>query len=133
MTPAAREAGPDDVRPASVDVVPDAARRELDRIRRRWAELPLGQAEDRMPLLRQLLVDLAPRTLPRLIANHPPSGAAPRGPEVGGSQEVGEVVVPDLGAAVVVDQVTVLVWDAYAAGLGDGIPELLTQARRALS
>jgi hypothetical protein len=41
-------------------------------------------------------------------------------------------VVPDLGPAVVVDQLTVLVWDAYAAGRGAGIPELLTAARREL-
>lgn len=46
-------------------------------------------------------------------------------------QEV--VEVPDLGPAVVVDQLSVLVWDAYALGNGDGIPELLTAARRALN
>ena len=55
-----------------------------------------------MPLLRHLLADLAPRS----------------------ATAVAEV--PDLGPAVVVDQLTVLVWDAYAAGRGDGIPELLT-------
>lgn len=87
-----------------------------------------------MPVLRHLLADLAPRTLPRLIAPQPPSGP---GSEVAGVQEVVEVpdptAVPDLGPAVVVDQVSVLVWDAYAQGNGDGIPELLTAARRALS
>jgi hypothetical protein len=93
--------------PAS-DVVPDAARTELDRIRRRWAELPLAQAEGRMPVLRRLLADLAPRSV------------------------AGSVQVPDLGPAVVVDQVTVLVHDAYAAGRGDGIPVLLTRVRRAI-
>ena len=40
--------------------------------------------------------------------------------------------MPDLGPAVVVDQLTVLVWDAYANGRGDGIPGLLTTARREL-
>ncbi len=84
------------------------ARVELDRIRRRWAELPLDRAESRMPWLRRLLEDLAPRSAPRSAA------------------------VPDLGPAVVVDQLTVLVWDAYAAARGDGIPELLTAARREL-
>ena len=91
-------------RPASTDVVAPEARVELDRLRRRWAELPLAQAEARMPLLRDLLTDLAPRS----------------------------VAVPDLGPAVVVDQLAVLVWDAYARGRGDGIPELLVAARRAL-
>jgi hypothetical protein len=90
-------------RPASVDVVAAEARLELDRIRRRWGELPLDRAEARMPSLRRLLADLTP------------------GP-----------VVPDLGPAVVVDQLTVLVWDAYAGGRGAGIPELLTAARREL-
>jgi hypothetical protein len=94
---------PEADRPGADAVAPEA-RVELDRIRRRWAELPLAQAEARMPVLRHLLADLAPRS----------------------------VAVPDLGPAVVVDQLAVLVWDAYAAGRGDGIPELLTAARRAL-
>ena len=102
------EGAADAARPASVDLVPVEARTELDRIRRRWAELPIAQAEGRMPLLRGLLADLAPR-----------------------SADVPDV--PDLGPAVVVDQLAVLVWDAYAAGCGDGIPDLLTQARRALA
>ena len=95
-------------RPASVDVVAPEARLELDRIRRRWGELPLERAESRMPSLRSLLADLALRSTPRSVA------------------------VPDLGPAVVVDQLTVLVWDAYAAARGDGIPERLTAARREL-
>ena len=53
------------------------------------------------------------------------------GAQVAGAQEVAEV--PDLGPAVVVDQLSVLVWDAYAQGNGDGIPDLLTAARRALA
>ena len=92
---------------AAVDGVPPQARVELDRIRRRWGELPLERAESRMQSLRRLLTDLAPRSVP-------------------------ERDVPDLGPAVVVDQVTVLVWDAYAAGAGDGIPRLLADARREL-
>ena len=81
-----------------------------------------------MPVLRHLLADLAPRTFPRLLALQPPE--RPQG--VGaGAQEVAEV--PDLGPAVVVDQLSVLVWDAYAQGNGDGIPDLLTAARRALA
>lgn len=92
-----------------VDVVAPKARVELDRIRRRWGELPLERAEAGMPALRLLLTDLAPRS----------------------SQSVHTVA--DLGPAVVIDQLVVLVWDAYAAGRGDGIPELLTAARRGLA
>ena len=96
-------------RTASADVVAPEARTELDRIRRRWSELPLAQAERRMPSLRHLLADLAARSA------------------------TGRVVVPDLGPAVVVDQLSVFVWDAYARGNGDGIPEILTGLRRDLS
>ena len=96
-------------RPASVDIVAPEARTELDRISRRWSELPLAQAERRMPVLRHLLADLASRS----------AGPAAQ--------------VPDLGPAVVVDQLSVLVWDAYALGDGDGIPEVLTTLRRDLS
>jgi hypothetical protein len=39
---------------------------------------------------------------------------------------------PANGPAVVVDQLTVLVWDAYANGNGNGIPAMLTTARREL-
>ena len=109
------------------DVVAPEARVELDRIRRRWAELPIDRAESRMPVLRRLLADLTPRSFP-LIADHPPRTAAERPAEVGDPQSV----VPDLGPSVVVDQLSVLVWDAYATGRGDGIPGLLTSARREL-
>ena len=93
---------------SGADVVAPEARVELDRIRRRWAQLPVDRAEARMPVLRGLLADLAPRSTPVAVP------------------------VPDLGPAVVVDQLTVLVWDAYAAEGGDGVPQLLTEARRDL-
>jgi len=109
------------------DIVPSPARVELDRIRRRWAQLPLQQAEARMPLLRRLLADLAPHTTP-LLAEDPRGKVSSRPSEVGDPQEV----VPDLGPAVVVDQLAVLVWDAYANGNGNGIPAMLTTARREL-
>ncbi len=104
LPPVAEVHQPGAGRPASGDVVAPEARLELDRIRRRWAELPIDRAEARMPVLRRLLADLAPRSTP----------------------------VPDLGPAVVVDQVAVLVWDAYAAGGGDGIPQRLADVRREL-
>jgi hypothetical protein len=94
---------------AGADVVAPEARRELDRIRRRWSELPLAQAVDAAPLVRALVTDLTSRTAPP--GTTPPA---------------------DLGAAVVVDQLTVLVWDAYALGCADGIGEGLTALRRAL-
>ena len=91
---------------------------------------PLDRAEARMPLLRTLLADLAPRTDPRLTADQPRREALRGAQEVGDPRPVAEV--PDLGPAVVVDQLAVLVWDAYATGSGDGIPELLRAARRDL-
>ncbi len=89
-------------------VVPPDARRELDRIRTRWAQLSLDRARGSLPLVRALLDDLAARTA---------------GP--GAS-------VPDLGPAVVPDQLAVLVWDACAAGAGHDITTRLAELRRAL-
>ena len=100
-------AGPPVPASSSVDVVATAARTELDRIRRRWRELALGRAEAAAPSVRTALADLARRSAP------------------------GEDV-PDLGVEVLADQLAVLVWEAYAAGQGDGVPELLTDLRRAL-
>ena len=94
--------------PVSVDVPPEA-RVELDRLRRRWGELPLARAEAAMPLLRGLLDDLGRRSAPE------------------------ESSVPDLGPGVVAHQLAVLVWDAYAVGRADGIPALLTDLRRTLN
>lgn len=48
------------------------------------------------------------------------------------SAEGADDEVPDLGPAVAVDQLAVLVWDAYAVGQGHGIPELLAALRRDL-
>ncbi len=86
--------------------VPEEARLELDRLGRRWRELPLPAAEAGQPSVRAALEHLAAR--------------------------VGPEPVPDLGPGVALDQLVVLVWDAYAAGRGDGIPELLAGLRRSL-
>ncbi|MGG5259497.1 hypothetical protein ACQZ2A_12475 [Phycicoccus avicenniae] len=87
--------------------MPAAARIELDRIARRWSELPLTRAEPAAPLVRELVDEVAARTAPG-------------------------VDVPDLGAAALVDQLAVVVWDAYAAGRAQGLTEQLTDLRRAL-
>jgi hypothetical protein len=86
-----------------------------------------------MPVLRHLLADLASRSAPPLIALQPPEDPDSGRSEVAGSPSVGVRVVPDLGPAVVVDQLSVLVWDAYAQGDGDGIPAMLAELRRDLS
>jgi hypothetical protein len=96
------------VHPAGHDVVPEAARREVDRIRDRWAQLSLARAESALPAVRAVLADLAART----------AGD--------------DAVVPDLGAGVVVDQLAVLVWDAHAAGRAEGVAEALADLRRSL-
>lgn len=89
------------------DIVPADARAELDRIRRRWSELPLARAEAAAPAVRALVTELGARTAP---------GHA----------------VPDLGPAALPDQLAVLVWDACAAGRADGVTEALTALRRTL-
>ncbi|GAA4396725.1 hypothetical protein GCM10023168_00930 [Fodinibacter luteus] len=117
--PPSREGGADAGRPASVDVVPPAARTELDRVRQRWAQLPLAQAEQRMPLLRRVVDELTARWADE-------AGSAVQA-------DAGQGRVRDLGPAVAVDQLTVVVWDAYATGRGHGIPQLLTELRRDLA
>jgi hypothetical protein len=87
-------------------VAPEA-RTELERVRRRWAELPLARAAEAAPHVRAVLVELAARTAP---------GAE----------------VPDLGVEVLGEQLAVLVWDAYAAERGDGVTRLLTELRHTL-
>ena len=110
--PAVSSVSPDAGRPGA-DVVPPEARVELDRVRRRWGELTLERAEAGMPELRRLLDHLTDRW-----ADDPERTPLPP--------------VHDLGPAVAVEQLTVVVWDAYATGRGDGIPQLLTDLRRAL-
>jgi hypothetical protein len=70
--------------------VPQEVSAELQRVVRRWQQLPLDHALSCAPTVRSLIDDLA----------------APAGP------------VPDLGPAVLMDQLTVLVYDACAAGGG---------------
>lgn len=89
------------------DVVPAAARTELDRIRRRWSELSVPRVEPADPAVRTAVEECAARTAPG-------------------------VPVPDLGPAVLAEQLAVVVWDAYAAGRGQGLDEVLAAVRRHL-
>lgn len=90
---------------------------ELRRVVERWQQLPLDQALARMPVVRELVQRLA-------------DGAAD-------AAAVPRVTVPDLGPAVVMDQLTVLVHDACAGPTARGSAGLdvlgeLTSLRRAL-
>jgi hypothetical protein len=90
--------------------VPQEVSTELQRVVRRWQQLPLDRALSCVPTVRSLLVVLAGEDAPRL---------------------------PDLGPAVVMDQLTVLVHDAYAKGGQGAVPDSLAarlvQLRRDLS
>ncbi len=67
--------------------MPQEVSAELRRLVERWRQLPLTDAESRLPLVRRLIDDLAAETAPQA------------GP------------VPDLGPAAVPDQLAVLVHD----------------------
>lgn len=79
---------------------------ELDRIRRRFRELPLARAEEGMRRARPLLDRL--------------------------SAGLGLPPVPELGPAAVPDQLAVLVFDACRDGTGAGLAEELADLRRSL-
>lgn len=98
---------PDGFLPPGAELVPEVARVELERIALRWSQLPLDRARGALPVVRRVLNGLAGRT--------------------------GDRALPDLGPSVVVDQLRVLVHDAYAAGRGGGIPEQLAELRRDLA
>lgn len=87
--------------------VPQEVSDELRRVVRRWQQLPLDHALSCLPVVRALLDELAPL-----------GGAGSR--------------VPDLGPGVVMDQLTVLVYDACAAGAGSLVRERLSALRAAL-
>lgn len=102
MTP-----GPgDDVDRARVDT-------ELERVVRRWQQLPLDRA---LPAVRGV------QEVVQALAN-----------EAAGVTGLPPTAVPDLGPAVLMDQLQVMVHDWRAAGLPEGdLGERLTALRRAL-
>ena len=85
--------------------LPDDVSRELERVVRRWRELPADRALAASRDVRELVQDLADVT-----------AAQP---------------VPELGPAVLLDQLRVLVWDAASAGVPD-LAARLAELRRTL-
>ena len=87
--------------------------RELERVARRWQQLPLGHALRACPQVREVVQRLADEAADL-------TGVSPR-------------PVPDLGPAVLMDQLRVMLYDHAVAG---GDPALraqrLTDLRRAL-
>ena len=82
--------------------MPQEVSLELRRVVQRWQQLPLDQAQSRMPAVRELVDALAGRA------------------------------VPDLGPEVLMDQLTVVVYDASKAGPQDDLGARLAALRRAL-
>ncbi len=93
--------------------VPRGVQVELQRLGERWQTLPLTQALRYAGSVHSLVQSLAERVA-----------------RAGGTSVEH---VPDLGPAVVLDQLRVLVYDACAAGLGAGLEEALAALRRALA
>ncbi|WP_068430636.1 hypothetical protein [Piscicoccus intestinalis] len=87
------------------DPVPPAARRELERLARRWQQLPLDRALQCVPAVREVAQRFAD------TGPHP-----------------GEL--PDLGPAVLLDQLTVTAYDLAASGKADILEPELTRLRR---
>ena len=92
---------------------PDEVGVELERVVRRWQQLPLDRALAASPGVRALVQELAD--------------------EVAGAQGIGPEQVPDLGPAVLPDQLLVMVHDYREAGLdGARLAERVTALRRSL-
>jgi len=89
--------------------VPQEVSTELERVVRRWHQLPLDHALTHVPAVRALVDELAARTAP---------GGGP---------------VPDLGPATLMDQLRVLVFDACASGAAGDLEQRLVEVRRTLA
>jgi hypothetical protein len=100
--------------------VPQDVADELRRVVQRWQQLPLDHALRCLAAVRDVLARLVPL-----------------GPEETGEAPVAAATVPDLGPAVVMDQLTVLVYDACAADTSparaDEVAELLRGLRHRLA
>jgi hypothetical protein len=89
--------------PAATTPVPQGVSDELRRVVQRWQQLPLDHALRCVPAVRQVLAGLTPEE------------------------------VPDLGPATLMDQLTVLVYDACRAGRAEGLEAVLAGLRRRLA
>ncbi|RNI23966.1 hypothetical protein [Flexivirga caeni] len=85
---------------------------ELRRIARRWRELPEPVAVENAALLRGFAQQLADSTR-----------------EAAGRERL---AIPELGPATLLDQLTVMVYDARRAGLDELVSRGLTELRRSL-
>ena len=93
--------------------IPDEVRVELERVVRRWQQLPLDRALAASPRVSALVLALADA--------------------VADEQGMERAPVPDLGAGVLMDQLRVMVHDWRAAGLDeDDLAARLTALRRSL-
>jgi len=88
-----------------------SAERELQRLVERWRQLPLDQALSRMPVVRPVVQGLADA--------------------VADAEGRPHAEVPDLGPGTVMDQLTVMAYDAAQAGLDPGAD--LERLRREVS
>lgn len=92
---------------------PDEVGVELERVVRRWQQLPLDRALAASGGLRALVQELAD--------------------EVSAAQGLERAEVPDLGPAVLADQLRVMVYDHRQVGLDeDALATRLTALRRSL-
>jgi hypothetical protein len=86
---------------------------ELQRVAERWSQLPLDQALSQAGHVRALVQSLADR--------------------VAEAKGIASFVVPDLGPAILMDQLTVMVYDASAATLTSTLVADLASLRRELA
>ena len=95
------------------DPVPEQVRTELGRLVERWRQLPLDRAERSVEPVRRLVQRLADAVAERRGQDPWP--------------------VPDLGPATLMDQLTVMVYDASEVGLVDDLAGQLGDLRRVLA
>ncbi|HYO84846.1 MAG TPA: hypothetical protein VES01_00065 [Dermatophilaceae bacterium] len=84
----------------------------MTRLGLRWQQLPLDQARRAAPSVRSLAQSFLDEVAPRGTCREGPGAAGVRGDQRAG--------LPDLGPAVVMDQLTVAVYEASRAGTQDG-------------
>ena len=111
--------------PAPGSPLPREVRAELRRVVERWQQLPLNHALSSAGSVRALAQHLADV----VAASGEPTGGAAGRPGLLRS----DGLLPELGPAVLMDQLTVTVYDACAAGLDGGVAEQLVRLRRQLA